>query len=187
MGWIVLIIVIGVVLGIIMIRNKIVRYHNAAIRSWSDVASFERQKVQILDQLEPLVERYSNFERGTLERVTELRQSILNLQLDHTDISQLQHIESLNQELMKQLNVVIENYPELKADQIYLKMMQEIEAQNENVGASITIYNRNVELFNSYIQMFPHHLINTATVAKKSIRPFRDPVISENFGYRPNF
>ncbi|MCP5774586.1 LemA family protein, partial [Klebsiella pneumoniae] len=112
-------------------------------------------KLKILDGLQPLVEQYSSFEKGTLEKVTELRQNIMNLNIKDADIGQLQRIESLNKQLMHSLNVVIENYPELKANDIYLKMMAEIEEQNENVGAAITIYNRNVELFNNQIQIFP--------------------------------
>ncbi len=62
---------------------------------------------------------------------------------------------------------VVENYPELKANDIYLKMMNEIEEQNENVGAAISIFNRNVELFNNHIQIFPNNIVNTMTVGKK--------------------
>lgn len=178
---------IAVVIAIILIRNGIVRHHNATIRAWSDVASYERQKLKILDGLQPLVEQYSSFEKGTLEKVTELRQNILNLNLNNADINQLQKIESLNKELMRSLNVVIENYPELKADAIYLKMMNEIEEQNENVGAAITIYNRNVELFNNQIQIFPHNIINNTFLRKKAIRPFKDQTVANNFDYRPNF
>jgi LemA protein len=178
-----LLLIIAVVVACIMIRNNIVRHHNASIRAWSDVASYERQKIKILDGLQPLVEQYSSFEKGTLEKVTELRQNILN----NTDVSQLQRIESLNKELMRSLNVVVENYPELKANEIYLKMMNEIEEQNENVGAAITIFNRNVELFNNHIQIFPNNIVNTMTLGKKAIRPFRDQAVTQNFDYRPNF
>ena len=182
-----LLLIIAVVVACIMIRNNIVRHHNASVRAWSDVASYERQKIKILDSLQPLVEQYSGFEKGTLEKVTELRQNILNLNLNNTDISQLQRIESLNKELMRSLNVVVENYPELKANEIYLKMMNEIEEQNENVGAAITIFNRNVELFNNHIQVFPNNIVNTMTMGKKAIRPFRDQAVTQNFDYRPNF
>ena len=182
-----LLLIILAVVATILIRNTIVRHHNATIRAWSDVASYERQKIKILDALTPLVEQYSSFEKGTLEKVTELRQNILNLNLNNADVTQLQHIETLNKELMRSLNVVVENYPELKANEIYLKMMNEIEEQNENVGAAITIFNRNVELFNNQIQIFPHNIINTMTVGKKAIRPFRDTVAMQNFDYRPNF
>ncbi len=182
-----LLLIILAVVATILIRNTIVRHHNTTIRAWSDVASYERQKIKILDALTPLVEQYSSFEKGTLEKVTELRQNILNLNLNNADVTQLQHIENLNKELMHSLNVVVENYPELKANEIYLKMMNEIEEQNENVGAAITIFNRNVELFNNQIQIFPHNIINTMTVGKKAIRPFRDSAAMQNFDYRPNF
>ena len=182
-----LLLMLALVILAIMIRNTIVRHHNASIRAWSDVASYERQKIKILDGLQIWVEQYSSFEQGTLEKVTELRRNILNLNINSTDVSQLQRIESLNQELMRSLNVVVENYPELKANEIYLKMMNEIEEQNENVGAAITIFNRNVELFNNYIQVFPNNIINTLTLSKKAIRPFRDQAATQNFDYRPNF
>lgn len=175
------------VVVVIMIRNNIIRHHNATIRAWADVTSFERQKVKILDGLSPLVEQYAAFEQGTLSQVTELRQNIMNLSVNNTDIGRLQQIEALSQQLMHNLNMVVENYPDLKANQIYLKMMHEIEEQNENVGAAITIFNRNVEVFNNAIQIFPNNLINTATIGKKPIRPFRDVSVTQNFDYRPNF
>ena len=181
-----LVVIILVILGI-MIRNNIVRHHNATIRAWADVTSFERQKLKTLEELAPVVEQYAGMEKGTLEKVTELRQNIMNLNINNADVHQLQRVEALSKELMRSLNVVVENYPELKADQLYLKMMHEIDEQNENVGAAITIYNRNVELFNNYIQVFPNSMINTVTTAKKPVRAFRDNSAAQSFDYRPNF
>ncbi|AXY55777.1 LemA family protein [Acinetobacter chinensis] len=182
-----LLVIIAIVVGCVLVRNNIVRHHNATVRAWSDVASYERQKVKILDALQPLVEQYSAFEKGTLEKVTELRQNIMSLNMKTADVSQLQRIEALNRELIQNLNIVVENYPELKANEIYLRMMNEIDEQNENVGAAITIFNRNVELFNNHIQIFPNNIINTMTLGKKAIRPFRDSTTLQNFDYRPNF
>lgn len=51
-----LLLIILAVVATILIRNTIVRHHNATIRAWSDVASYERQKIKILDALTPLVE-----------------------------------------------------------------------------------------------------------------------------------
>ena len=97
MGFLILcLVIVALIVAIIMIRNSIVRHHNATIRAWSDVASYERQKLKILDGLQPLVEQYSSFEKGTLEKVTELRQNIMNLNIKDADIGQLQRIESLN-------------------------------------------------------------------------------------------
>ena len=171
----------------VSIRNNIVRYFNATKRAWSEVANFERQKVKTLEALEATLAQYTQFEKSTLEKVTELRQQILNLNVNDTDISQLQHIEKMSKELIRSLNVVVENYPELKADALYSKMMDDIQEQNENVGAAITIFNRNVELFNNQIEVFPNNLINTLTLSKKSIRPFKDNLATDNFDYKPNF
>lgn len=178
----VLIIVWGV-----MVRNNIVRYFNATRRSWAEVANFERQKIKTLESLEQTLQQYTNFEKSTLEQVTELRQQILNLNINEADVSQLQRVERLSQDLMKSLNVVVENYPELKADQLYAKMMDDIQEQHENVGAAISIFNRNVETFNNNIQVFPNNWVNTITLAKKPIRPFSDQKAMQNFDYRPNF
>ncbi|WP_151765716.1 LemA family protein [Acinetobacter colistiniresistens] len=168
-------------------RNNIVRYFNATKRAWSEVANFERQKVKTLEALEATLDQYTQFEKSTLEKVTELRQQILNLNVNDTDISQLQQIEKMSKELIRSLNVVVENYPELKADALYSKMMDDIQEQNENVGAAITIFNRNVEQFNNQIEVFPNNLINTLTLSKKPIRPFQDHLVTENFDYKPNF
>lgn len=171
----------------ISIRNTIVRYFNATKRAWAEVSNFERQKIKTLDTLEQTLSQYTQFEKSTLEKVTELRQQILNLNMHSADVVHLQHIEKLNQDVMRSLNVVVENYPELKANTLYLKMMDDIQEQNENVSAAITIFNRNVEEFNNTIQVFPNNAINSLTLAKKPIRPFSDAVALQNFSYRPNF
>lgn len=171
----------------IWVRNNIIRYLNASQRAWSDVTNFERQKIKTLDHLEQNLSQYTEFEKSTLENITALRQQILNLNTQSTDVAQLQHIEALSQSLMKSLNVVVENYPDLKADQLYNQMMHDIQEQNENVSAAISIFNRNVEEFNNLIQVFPNNLINSISLAKKPIRPFTDHQAQQNFDYRPNF
>lgn len=176
---------IALIIWTIMIRNHIVRYFNAIQRAWAEVANFERLKIKTLEALEITLEQFTDFEKTTLEKVTELRQNILNLNEKDADLSHLQHIEKLNTELRKSLNVVVESHPELKADSLYLKMMNEIDEQNENVSAAITIFNRNVEAFNNTIQIFPNNIVNTLTLSKKAVRPFSDSVI-HNFEYKPN-
>ena len=65
--------------------------------------------------------------------------------------------------------------------------MREITNQNENVGAAITIFNRNVEHFNNTIQIFPNNLVNSMTLNKKALKPFNDKLQDSNFDYKPNF
>src|SRR5690606_33167184 len=128
-----------------------------------------------------------SFQKGTLEKVTEVRQNIMNLNIKYADIGQLPRNESLNQQLMHNLNVVLEYYTELKANDIHLKILAEIDEHNENVCTASTIHNRNVEMFNNQIQIFPHKIINNMLIRKKVVRPFRDQSVTQNFDYRPNF
>ena len=185
--WIFLIIIIALLTAYVWIRNLIVRNENACKRAWSEVANFELQKVKILDELKPLIDRYTNFEQGTLTQISALRQNILSLQPEQQNVKQLEQVESLSSELFKGIQLQVEAYPELKADEIYQTVMAEISEQNQNVGASITIFNRNVEQFNNSIQVFPNNLVNSIGINKKALRPFRDPVTSKAFSYKPNF
>lgn len=173
------------ILGALYIRNQIVMQFNATQRAWADVISYERQKIQTLDGLQQVVEQYSQFEQNTLTQVIALRQNIMNLNMN--DSMQIQQIEDMSRELVKNLNLIVENYPELKADQMYMQMMQDISTQNNNVSAGITIFNRNVEWFNNYIQIFPNNWVNTLFTGKKALRPFQDYKAQQNFDHKPKF
>lgn len=176
-----------VIFFFIVIRNNIVKNENAAKRAWSDVASFERQKVKILDDLLPLIDRYGDFEQTTMTQISALRQNILNLNHNKQDVAKLEQIEQQTSQLLKGIHVQVEAYPELKANEIYQKLMHEITDQNENVGAAISIFNRNVEHFNNSIQIFPNNMVNSMSLNKKALKPFQDRVMDIGFDYKPNF
>lgn len=176
-----------VIFFFIVIRNNIVKNENAAKRAWSDVASFERQKVKILDDLQPLIDRYGDFEQSTMTQISALRQNILNLNQNTQDVAKLEQIEQQTSQLLKGIHVQVEAYPELKANEVYQKLMHEITDQNENVGAAISIFNRNVEHFNNSIQIFPNNVVNSMSLNKKPLKPFQDRVMDSGFDYKPNF
>ena len=188
MGWIIFFsIIFAFIFFFIVIRNNIVKNENAAKRAWSDVASFERQKVKILDDLRPLIDRYGDFEQSTMTQISALRQNILNLNQNTQDVAKLEQIEQQTSQLLKGIHVQVEAYPELKANEIYQKLMHEITDQNENVGAAISIFNRNVEHFNNSIQIFPNNVVNSMSLNKKALKPFQDRVMDIGFDYKPNF
>ncbi|MFB2538456.1 MULTISPECIES: LemA family protein [unclassified Acinetobacter] len=187
MIYVILVLIAVLVFWFIALRNRIITNENATQRAWADVASFERQKVKILDDLQPLLDRYGEFENTTMTQVSALRQNILNLNQDRQDVAQLEQIEQQTKDLMRGIHVQVEAYPELKANELYQKVMHEITEQNENVGAAINIFNRNVEQFNNDIQIFPNSLVNSLSLNRRAIRPFRDRAANEAFEYRPNF
>ncbi|MFZ3282556.1 LemA family protein [Pseudomonas sp.] len=176
------VIIILVGLGI---YNDIIGGHNAVQRAWSDVLVYERQKTKVLDQLQKVLADFMVFEASLLEKITGLRSAVHALPAG-ADGHALTKVETASRELMGGLRIAFEAYPDLKASEAANNMMREIAEQQENVSAAITIYNRNVELFNNTVEMFPGSVVNGLFNKKPRVTPFTDTEASQSFSYTPN-
>ncbi|USD35887.1 MULTISPECIES: LemA family protein [Ferrimonas] len=185
-SYVILGIIAFVILSIILIYNGIIGKFNAVDRAWASVLTQERQKNKIIPHVEKMVEKYKLHEATVLSDVTKLRSAIDGLNSDTVDAGQLAEAEKHTAGLMKGLNIAVEAYPELKASDTYLKIMAEISEQQEQIGAAIRIFNRNVEDFNNGIQMFPGSVINNLLLRKQAINSFTDPEAQAGFDYKPN-
>ena len=170
----------------VIIYNGIITRMNSVERAWSDVITQERQKNKIIPHLEKLVSEYKEFEQGLLTKITELRSALSRLSGDTIDSASLSQAESKTQDLLKGINIAVENYPDLKASEGFNNLMREISEQQENIGAAIRIFNKNVEDFNNGIQVFPNSLVNSLFNKKVKIEAFKDSEASAGFEYRPN-
>lgn len=176
-----------IIIMVISSYNSIIKTYNIVKRSWADVNTYERQKVNILDSLEPLVSQYTSHESSTMKDITALRQNILNLDKNELDTDALSKVQQGTDQLIKGLSVTVESYPDLKANTIFLNLMTQIKSQNENVGAAISIYNRNVEMFNSKIESIPTNIVNGLLTKKTRVQEFKDSSAEKNIEYQPNF
>jgi LemA protein len=176
-----------ILIGIIVIFNLIVGKYNRAKRAWSDVIAYERLKNNVLPRLEEMLGEYKEFESGLLKEVTELRTALSNLDENEMKASMLEDAEKLSKQLMKGIQITVENYPDLKAHNVVQQVMREISENNANVAAAITIFNQAVELFNDTIQYFPNSLVNWALNRKTAIAPFSDTKASAGIEYKANF
>jgi len=179
-------ILVIVTIGIVTIYNGIVSRKNAVERAWAGVISQERQKTKILPELEKLVSEHKEFESTILSDITKLRSKLTNLNESTIDTSSLKEIESLMAKVQGGINVTMEAYPDLKTASLMNNMMREISEQEENVGASIRIFNQNVEAFNEGIEVFPNNLVNNILNKQARILVFADPQASQSFDYKPN-
>lgn len=176
-----------IIFMVISSYNGIISAFNIVKRSWADVNTYEKQKVNILDSLEPLVKQYTSSESNTLKDITALRQNIVDLGKKELDTGALAKVQQGTDQLIKGMTVTLENYPDLKANTIYLDLMSNIKSQNENVGAAISIFNRNVEIFNSKIESIPTNMINALLTKKKRVEEFKDSSAENNIEFKPNF
>lgn len=175
-----------VVLSIIGLYNGIIGGHNRAQRAWSDVLVFERAKTKVLEALLEQAKLFKEYESKVVETVTRLRSAISGLPKEANGEA-LEMVERETKELLGGLRVAFEAYPDLKASEVVNSLMREISEKQDNVAASITIFNREVERFNNAIQMFPGSLVNSFLNKKTAITPFTDDAASAGFEYRPNF
>ncbi|MDF2394782.1 LemA family protein [Pseudomonas sp. 3MA1] len=183
-----LLLVIAIALGVLAYvhYNKIVSAYNRAQRAWSDVLAYQRQRIKVLDLLEPQVAGFQAYESQLLERIVGLRSAIGSLP-SAADGDALKSVDEGSKALLGGLNLAFEAYPDLKSVTLLSNLMREVAEQEGNIGGAITLFNLNVEQFNNSIQMFPGSLINRLSLNKSLITPFSDSQASAGFEYKPNF
>ncbi len=171
---------------VVILYNGIIGKYNAVDRAWASVLTQERQKNKIIPQVEELVDQYKLHESSVLTAVTELRSAISKMSTGGVDTESLAAAEKHTKALMQGLQVSVEAYPELKASDVYMKLMAEISEQQEQIGAAIRIFNANVEDFNNAIEMFPGSLVNSMLCRKQRLQSFQDNEAQSGFDYKPN-
>jgi LemA protein len=178
------VIVILFIVYVIKLYNLIINNKNAVTRSWSVVITQERQKSKILQPLEELVREYSGIEENVLSKITALRSSISGIDQSAPDTDSLLKVERMAEEVMKGLNVSVEAYPELKSSEMYVNLLNEISEQQEEVGAAIRIFNRNVEIMNNSIEEFPNSIVNSLFNKQVKIDSFSDSSSESGFEFK---
>ncbi len=176
-----------VALYILSVHNGIIGFYNACQRAWADVIAQELQKTRLLPNLEEMVQEYKVHEADVLQTVTELRTALKSISPDQTDVDALKRVNDQSKALLSNINMVAENYPDLKASEIYKNFMRELSELESNIAASIRIYNGNVEKFNTKIEVFPNVLVNKHITHKERLNVFTDTAAAGNFEYKPNF
>lgn len=174
------------IISVIVIYNRIVGRMNAVARAWADVVAQERQKNNVLPALEKIAAEYKEYEATIMTQITGLRASLKRLDSGAMDYNALTEAHHNTTTLLSGLYAVAENYPLLKASELYRNLMAEISEQQENIGAAIRIFNRNVEDFNNGIEMFPHSVVNGLFNKKHKLSTFNDTQAESGFEYRPD-
>jgi len=154
-----LLIVIGilvlVIFWIIGIYNGLVRLRNQVKNAWSQIDVQLKRRHDLIPNLIETVKGYMKHEAGTLERVTELRTQAMNA----TGVADKAAAEGMLSGAMGQLKIAFENYPDLKANQNFLALQEELTSTENKISFSRQNYNDQVLFLNNKIEMFPSNII----------------------------
>jgi LemA protein len=159
----VLVLIVG---GTFMGRyNKLVTTQETIEAAWSEIDNQYKRRFDLIPQLVKTVQGAADFEKSTLEAVTEARASVGRAQLPAglpTDPAQLQAYAQAQQGLgsaLSRLMVVVERYPEIKANQNFLSLQDQLEGTENRIAVARRDYIEAVRIYNTTRRRFPGNLI----------------------------
>lgn len=148
---------LGIVVAIIvLVYNFLVGKKNQVDNIFGSVDTILKKRYNLIPNLVATVEKYMEHERGTLEKVTELRAKAMK-----GDVSDDEKV-SLNNMISSALGgimVAVENYPELKANENFMHLQRSLNEIEEQISAARRAYNQAVTDYNNAIEMFPSNIV----------------------------
>ena len=153
--WIVLGVVVLLVLYVIAAYNGLVRLRNRIDNAWSQIDVQLRRRYDLIPNLVETVKGYAAHERETFDSVTKARTEAIGAQ----GVAQQAQAENQITTALKSLFAVAEAYPELKANQNFLALQEELTATEGRIAYARQFYNDEVLKLNTRIQSFPTNLL----------------------------
>lgn len=141
--------------------NNIPTYDEQVKAAWAQVENQYQRRADLIPNLVKTVKAYAAHERETLQAVTEARAKVSSMQVDENllnDPAKLQRFEAAQAQLssaLARLMVVVERYPNLKADQNFLALQSQLEGTENRIGVARRDYIQAVERYNREIRTFP--------------------------------
>jgi LemA protein len=156
---IVALIVILVVVGIILaaLYNSLVTRRNQVDNSWSQIDVQLKRRHDLIPNLVEAVKDYMSYEQETLTKVTEARAAAINAGNQGPQVQA--QAENMLTDSLKSLFAVVENYPDLKANQNVMSLQEELTATENKIAFARQFYNDSVLTYNNKIQTVPSNLI----------------------------
>ena len=146
--------------------NSLQMKEEAVFKAWSDIESTLQRRGDLIPNLVEVVKGYAKHERETLEAVIEARSKASSVQLtpealsDPAAMQQFQAAQGGLTSALSRLMVVVEQYPDLKANQNFLDLQTQLEGTENRINVARQRYNEAVEVFNAAIRKFPESLTN---------------------------
>jgi LemA protein len=149
-------VVLLLILWVAFMYNALVRGRNHCDEAWSGIDTELKRRYDLIPNLVSTVKGYAAHERETLERVTQARNAAVASQ--GSPASQAKD-ENVLVDSLKRLLAVVESYPDLKANQNFLKLQQELVNTEDRIQRARRFYNGNVRDYNNRVQVIPSALI----------------------------
>ena len=160
MDALVILLIIGVVILLygVMTYNGLVSLKNRVKEAFSDIGVQQKRRYNIIPNLLETVKGYAKHEKETLENVIKARTAAMDASAGG-DIAKMGASENMVTGALKSIFALSESYPDLKANQNFLHLQQELVDAEDKIQASRRFYNQNVQSLNTKIEQFPSNII----------------------------
>ena len=152
---IVLAVIVILAFWIFSLYNSLVRARNAVKNSWSQIDVQLKRRHDLIPNLVETVKGYMRHERETLEAVTNARAAAINA----SGVAESGKAEGMLSSALKSLFAVAEAYPDLKANQNFLALQEELTSTENKVSFARQAYNDATMMYNNRIEMVPTNII----------------------------
>lgn len=144
--------------------NTMVEKQEAVIAQWAQVENVYQRRADLIPNLVSTVKGYADFEQETLTAVIEARAKATGITVDPTnlDASSIQQFQAAQDGLssaLSRLMVVVERYPDLKANQNFLELQAQLEGTENRISVERKKFNETAQDYNTYIRKFPNNFI----------------------------
>ncbi|HBD27127.1 LemA family protein [Flavobacterium sp.] len=159
------------------IKNGAVRVNQEVNKEWGNVETSYQRRNDLIGNLVKTVQGSADFEKSTLEAVIKARSEATSVKIDPTNMTPEQLTQfnqaqgNLNSSLSRLL-VTVEQYPDLKANQNFLKLQDELASTENQILTARTRFNESVQKYNNYILVFP----NSIFLGNYKEKPYFDAV-----------
>ena len=154
---IIIVVVIAIALGLAGIYNGLVKRRNQVSNSWSQIDVQLKRRHDLIPNLVEAVKGYMEFEKATLTQVINARAAAVSAAPQGPQ-AQAQ-AENMLTGALRQLFAVVENYPDLKANQNVMSLQEELTSTENKISFARQFYNDSVMTYNVKIQQFPSNLV----------------------------
>lgn len=153
---IITLVVVGLIALFVMgVYNSLVKLRNRVDEAWSDIDVQLKRRYNLIPNIVETVKGYATHEESVLTKVTEARSNAINA----NGIQEQGQAENMLSGALKSLFAVAESYPQLKANENFLQLQNELVDTEDKIQASRRFYNGMVRDFNTKLQVFPNNLI----------------------------
>ena len=150
-GIIILLIVVVIILWFLSYYNRVIRSENRIDNAWAQIDVQLKRRADLIPNLMETVKGYMKHERDTLENVTKARSAIMTAKTPQESIN----ADNMLTGALKTLFAVAESYPDLKANQNFLQLQDELTHTEDKIAYSRQHFNDSVLSFNNLIETFP--------------------------------